>query len=135
MISSWYLLQFFIDEKHYAMNVGYWSKSISWKYFIFHKMTLKLYFMKCPERKISRCILCFSCKYREIFKNTSGECFWPFKLPQFRIALCWVKIKRRLHFHAATHVISPWRFNSHHYIINFQNQLGYLLSILIVIMI
>ena len=41
------------------MNVGYWSKSISWKYFIFHEMTLKLYFMKCPERKISQCILHF----------------------------------------------------------------------------
>ena len=54
---SRYLSQFFIDEKHYAMNVGYWSKSISWKYFIFHEMTLKLYLMKCPERKISQCIL------------------------------------------------------------------------------
>ena len=42
-----------------SVNVGYWSKSISWKYFIFHEMTLKLYFMKCPERKISQCILPF----------------------------------------------------------------------------
>ena len=25
----------------------------------FHEMTLKLYFMKCPERKISQCILPF----------------------------------------------------------------------------
>ena len=41
----------------YTMNVGYLSKSISWKYFMFHKMTLKLYFMKCSERKISQCIL------------------------------------------------------------------------------
>ena len=41
------------------MNFGYWSKSISWKYFVFHEMTLKLYFMKCPERKISQCILPF----------------------------------------------------------------------------
>ena len=39
------------------MNAGYWSKSISWKYFIFHEITLKLHFMKCPERKISHCIL------------------------------------------------------------------------------
>ena len=39
------------------VNVGYWSKSISWKYFISYEMTLKLYFMKCPERKISWCIL------------------------------------------------------------------------------
>ena len=44
---------FLIHEKHYAMNVGHWSKSISWKYFIFHEMTLKMYFTKCPERKIS----------------------------------------------------------------------------------
>ena len=36
-----------------------WSKSISWKYFIFHEMTLKLYFMKCPERNSSQCILPF----------------------------------------------------------------------------
>ena len=41
----------------YTMNVGYLSKSISWKYFMFYKMTLKLYFMKCSERKISQCIL------------------------------------------------------------------------------
>ena len=52
-IFSRYLLQFFIDEKHYAINVEYWSKTISWKYFIFHEMPLKLHFMKCPERKIS----------------------------------------------------------------------------------
>ena len=51
---------FFIDEKHYAMNFGYWSKSISWQYFLFHEMTLKLYFMKCHERKISQCILPFN---------------------------------------------------------------------------
>ena len=41
------------------MNVGYWSKSISGKYFIFYEMILKLYFMKCPERKIGQCILPF----------------------------------------------------------------------------
>ena len=41
------------------LNVGYWSKSISWKYFMFHEMTLKLYFMKCLERNISQCILPF----------------------------------------------------------------------------
>ena len=35
------------------MNAGYQSKSISWKYFMFHEMTLKLYFMKCSESKIS----------------------------------------------------------------------------------
>ena len=29
------------------------------KYFMFHEMTLKLYFMKCPERKISQGILPF----------------------------------------------------------------------------
>ena len=27
------------------------SKSISWKYFMFHEMTLKLYFMKCSEKE------------------------------------------------------------------------------------
>ena len=39
------------------MNVGYQRKSISWKCFMFHEMTLKLYFIKCSERKISQCIL------------------------------------------------------------------------------
>ena len=40
------------------MNFGYWRKSISWKYFILHEMTMKLQFMKSPERKIiSQCIL------------------------------------------------------------------------------
>ena len=53
-----YLLQFFLLMRNITMlDVGYWSKSISWKYFIFHEMTLKLYFMKCPDRKISQCIL------------------------------------------------------------------------------
>ena len=35
------------------LNVGYKVK-------VFHEMTLKLYFMKCLERKISQCILPFS---------------------------------------------------------------------------
>ena len=39
------------------MLAGYQSKSISWKYFMVHEMTLKLYFMKYSERKISQCIL------------------------------------------------------------------------------
>ena len=39
------------------LNVGYLSKSISWNYFMFHEMTLKLFFMKYHERKISPCIL------------------------------------------------------------------------------
>ena len=39
------------------MNFGYWRKSISWKYFMLHEMTMKLHFMKSPERKISQCIL------------------------------------------------------------------------------
>ena len=30
------------------------------QYFMFHEMTLKLYFVKCFERKISQCILPFS---------------------------------------------------------------------------
>ena len=42
-------------------NITQWildtEVTISWKYFIFHEMTLKLYFMKCFERKISQCIL------------------------------------------------------------------------------
>ena len=29
------------------------SKSISWKYFMFHEMPLKLYFTKCSEKKLS----------------------------------------------------------------------------------
>ena len=29
------------------------------KYFMFHEMALKLYFMKCSERKVSQCILAF----------------------------------------------------------------------------
>ena len=61
---------FLIHEKHYAMNVGHWSKSISWKYFIFHEMTLKLYFMKFPERKISQCTLLF----RNFVKFTGNTC-------------------------------------------------------------
>ena len=36
-------------------NFFYWWETL--KYFIFHEMTLKLYFVKCPERKISQCIL------------------------------------------------------------------------------
>ena len=43
------VLNFFIDE--------YWI--LKQKYFIFHEMTLKLYFMKCLERNISQCILPF----------------------------------------------------------------------------
>ena len=43
----------------YAIKFRYWSKSISWKYFMFHEMPLKLYLMKCSERKISQCILPF----------------------------------------------------------------------------
>ena len=38
-------------------NIG---NEISWKYFMFHEMTLKLYFMKCSGRKISQCILSFT---------------------------------------------------------------------------
>ena len=48
---------FFYWWETYAMNAGYQSKSISWKHFMFHEMTLKLYFMRCSERKISQCIL------------------------------------------------------------------------------
>ena len=45
-------------------------------------------------------------------------------------------IKRRLHFHIATHVMCPWSFILlYHYIDCFWSQLGYLLSILIVILI
>ena len=43
----------------YAIKFRYWSKSTSRKYFMFYEMPLKLYFMKCSERKISQCILPF----------------------------------------------------------------------------
>ena len=36
-----------------AIKFRYCSKSTSWKYFMLHEMPLKLYFMKCSERKIS----------------------------------------------------------------------------------
>ena len=43
---------FFIGEKHTQ-----WMLDTKVK--VFHEMTLKLYFMKCSERKISQCILPF----------------------------------------------------------------------------
>ena len=39
------------------MKFRYYSKSISWKHFMFHEMLLKMYFQKCSERKVSQCIL------------------------------------------------------------------------------
>ena len=37
---------------------------------MFHEMTLKLYFMKWPERKISQCILPFTKIYDDCFPKT-----------------------------------------------------------------
>ena len=54
------------------MNAGYQSKSISWKYFMFHEMTLKLYFMKYSERKISQHIFPLR---TPILKNISESLF------------------------------------------------------------
>ena len=41
------------------MKLKYSGKSISWKYFLFHEIPPKLYFMKLSERKVSQCILAF----------------------------------------------------------------------------
>ena len=43
--------------EHGFNECEYQGKSISGKYFMFHEMTLKLFFTKCSERKISQCIL------------------------------------------------------------------------------
>ena len=40
----------------YIMKLKCLGKSVSLKYFMFHKMLLNLYFTKCSERKISQCI-------------------------------------------------------------------------------
>ena len=50
---------FAIDKKRMQWNLNT-KVSLSWKYFMFHEMTLKLYFMKCSERNVSQCILTFN---------------------------------------------------------------------------
>ena len=42
---------------HSDMFWYFWIFFTSWKYLMCHEMTLKLYFMKCSETKISHCIL------------------------------------------------------------------------------
>ena len=61
--------------ERYAMKFRYWSKSIAWKYYMFHEMLLKLYFMKYSERKVSQCILALRTAF---LWNTFGGCFCIF---------------------------------------------------------
>ena len=46
-----------------------------------------------------------------------NKSFEPYKLPWFGIALIWVKIETRFHFHVATHVMCSWSFTSPHQLI------------------
>ena len=61
----------FIDEKRTQWNLNIKDKSISWKYFMFHEMALKLYFMKCPERKFLQSIFA----WRSFSKCKKCICF------------------------------------------------------------
>ena len=65
---------FFIDEKHYAMNFGYWSKSISWKYFIFHEIPWMKNFTVYPPLK-------WLCKHIKKVRSRANLVFqWIFVL-------------------------------------------------------
>ena len=60
--------QFFIDEKHTQ-----WMLDTKVKVFhesiLFHETTLKLYFMKSSERKISHCILPLTQQFGNIHRS------------------------------------------------------------------
>ena len=73
------------------LNVGYLSKSISWNYFMFHEMTLKLYFMKCLERKISQCILPLRTNNSRFSWNKTDvtEMFWSYRVIETILSLNW----------------------------------------------